>query len=294
ASRRRGPEVVREGPRRLHNWRLMVPGGGVLVVVAGIAVGGSVWRRNQLAPDVESSMVRRSDIVLPDSAPLASVRDAPFGRGHKLAISPDGRRLVYVAQRGATTQLYLRELDRLDATPLPGTEGAYQPFFSPDGDWIAFFAERELKKVPVNGGPAIGLATVSEPQRGVWAHDGRILVAGKGGERLSWVPSTGGAATRSAPQLSVRVLDGELVSDDKWILHASPDGILFLSSLETGQSYVVTLDGVVSQDSVDSSTVLYGTNPRYLDCGHIAYFSADGVLMAIPFDLATRRALGTP
>jgi len=127
----------------LHNQRLLAAG-GVCIVATGILVGASRWPRNRLAAIDESSLVRRSDILLPDSAPLASVRDAPFGRRQKLVISPDGKRLVYVAQRGATSQLYVRELDRLDPTPLAGTEGAYQPFFSPDGEWIAFFAEQDL------------------------------------------------------------------------------------------------------------------------------------------------------
>lgn len=290
------PEVALERSRRVPLLRPIAAGAvlSVSVVAVLIIVAGLVWRRNGPASIAESSLVRRSDIVLPDSAPLASVRDAPFGRRRKLAISPDGRRLVYVAERGATTQLYLRELDRLDATPIAGTEGAYLPFFSPDGEWIAFFSGRELRKVTATGGPAITLAEVRVPRSGVWTQDGRILVAENGGDRLSWIPSTGGATVLNARQLSVRVLDMELVSADKWILHSSTDGILFLSSLERGQSYAVTLDGVASQDSLDRSRLLYGSSPRYLECGHITYFSGDGVLMALPFDLARRRALGPP
>src|SRR2546430_11855418 len=71
----------------------------------------------------------------------------------QLAISPDGTRLVYSAgQSLASTQLYLRPMEGLEAHAIPGTEGAYNPFFSPDGQWIGFFAGGKLKKVSLSGG----------------------------------------------------------------------------------------------------------------------------------------------
>jgi DNA-binding SARP family transcriptional activator/Tol biopolymer transport system component len=281
-----------EKMRGFRGSRVIGARGGLVAAALLFVVMESVWMRNRVT-NPESALIRRSAIVLPDSAPLASLREAS-SRKHNLAISSDGKRLAYVAQRQAAMQLYLRELDQLDATPLPGTEAAYQPFFSPDGEWIGFFAGRDLKKVSVHGGPTVTLAAMNEPQSGAWTQDGRILVVEKAGVRLSWVPSAGGAARSSARQLSLRVRDPQLVLDDRWMLHASADDILFLSSLETGESYAVTVDGVAHQDFADAVHALHGTNPRYLECGHIIYFSADGVLMALPFDLAKRRALGPP
>ena len=93
------------------------------------------------------------------------------GRLADIALAPDGSRLVYVGNHGGSTQLYLRSLDQLDhfeATPIPGTEGAYGPFFSPDGQWVAFFAEAKLKKVSLSGGAP-----------GIWSFrvDGAICIA---------------------------------------------------------------------------------------------------------------------
>ncbi len=74
-----------------------------------------------------------------------------------MALSPDGTHLAYVARQGGAQQLYLRAMDSLDAKPIPDTEGAVEPFFSPDGQWLGFFAGGKLKKVSVSGGAALTL-----------------------------------------------------------------------------------------------------------------------------------------
>ena len=71
----------------------------------------------------------------------------------QLAISPDGRWLVFVASDGRTPRLFKRSLEQFDATPISGTEGGFHPFFSPDGRWVGFFADGKLKKIPLAGGP---------------------------------------------------------------------------------------------------------------------------------------------
>jgi serine/threonine-protein kinase len=264
---------------------------GAFAIVAALLTG--VWTLRRLrAESVRDTTPMRSTIALPDSAHLAA-------RGRALAISPDGRRVVYLAGPVDSTRLYVRELDRLVATLMPGTEGAQQPFFSPDGEWIGFFAGRDLKKVPANGGPVVTLATLHLPGRGAWAQDGRILVSElEYGSRLSWVPGTGGATRPLALQPTSPAGDMELVDGDRWILHSSTDitrtDEITLSSLETGRSYAVTTDGLVDRDSVDVTSVIRGSNPRYLRSGHIMYVSGDGTPMALPFDLSQRRVVGTP
>src|ERR1700732_5051775 len=97
--------------------------------------------------------VTRTVITLPPGDQLAALDDVA------IAISPDGTQLAYVAIRGSTRQIFLRALNSLEAKPLAGTEGARTPFFSPDGQWIGFFAAGSMKKIPVNGGAALTLGS---------------------------------------------------------------------------------------------------------------------------------------
>ena len=104
--------------------------------------------------------------------------------------------------------LYLRRLDQLQATPLAGTEDAMGPFFSPDNQWLAFFADDKLKKVPVNGGAAITLADATDGRGGAWSEDGTIVFAPDiaPGTPLVRVPDAGG---RVEPLTTM--VDGEVV-----------------------------------------------------------------------------------
>src|SRR5262249_9196672 len=99
------------------------------------------------------------------------------GFDRDVAISPDGTRLVYVGGNGS--RLFLRTLDRVEATPLEGLGVPHHPFFSPDGTWIGFFdGIGALKKVPVNGGPAVTICRVTAaPNGATWGLDGTIIFA---------------------------------------------------------------------------------------------------------------------
>ena len=105
--------------------------------------------QNSRRPALSSRSVQRLSIPIPPAAPYHGVR------GGDLAVSPDGARLVYVGSPGnGARQLYLRELDQLNPVAMPGTEGAWNPFFSPNGEWVGFFADADsqegtLKKVAV-------------------------------------------------------------------------------------------------------------------------------------------------
>ncbi len=101
------------------------------------------------------------------------------GRLLSLALSPDGRTLVIAGTDGKGERLYRRTLDRPEATPLVGTEGGTSPFFSPDGAWVGFFAERRLKRVRVEGGTAIDIASAPGfPAGASWGIDDRVVFAG--------------------------------------------------------------------------------------------------------------------
>src|SRR4030095_13046734 len=117
-----------------------------------------------------------------------------LGQAPSLALSQDGRHLAYVAVREGTSALYVRELDEVAARPLAGTQDADQPFFSPDGRWIGFFAESKLKRVTVAGAAPIVLASVSNPRGGTWLPDNTIIFAPSAATVLMRVSAEGGKA----------------------------------------------------------------------------------------------------
>src|SRR5207237_26188 len=95
-----------------------------------------------------------------------------------LALSPDGSTLAYAGQKGGARQIYIRHLGQLQAAPLAGTSGASSPFFSPDGQSLAFFADGKLKKISATGGAAVTLCDVATGHRGgSWGDDGTIVFA---------------------------------------------------------------------------------------------------------------------
>ena len=124
----------------------------------GLVAGDTVCRERPLV---------RLDVDLGPDVSLGSPR------GADAILSPDGSRLVYVSQG----RLFTRRLDQPNATELAGTEGAYAPFFSPDGQWVAFFAAGKLQKISVEGGAAITLCDVSTAAGGSWGEDGNIVAA---------------------------------------------------------------------------------------------------------------------
>lgn len=281
-------------PVRASPWRRRIVGAGAVlgVALAGLLAGRALRPREQRPSGSDARQY--TSIVLPDSAPMAFVGTAALGLGRPaLALAPDASTLVYVARRGSTTQLFRRRLDARDAEPIPGTEGAYDPFFSPDGQWIGFFVGYELKKVALAGGQPITLAEVSEPAGAVWSSGGRILVALREGTQYAWADASGGeleplsrlgGPNRTYP----RFLPGE-----RWVLHGMVGDLLVLTSLESGEIRVLTHGPARPIDSTNVRDALRGTSPRFLPSGHIAYV-AGGVIMAVPFDARRLRTLGPP
>jgi len=121
--------------------------------------------------------VSRFKLALPADALLAKPSDLIFGTDRtSLTISADGRRIAYVAMNNGIRRLYVRQLDELNFRPLPGTEGASDPFFKPDGEWLGFYSLGKLKKVAFGGG---SVKDICEPDftflGGSWHRDGWIL-----------------------------------------------------------------------------------------------------------------------
>ncbi|MDP3718718.1 MAG: protein kinase [Acidobacteriota bacterium] len=135
----------------------------------------------------------------PRAAQQASARlTIALPLGHEITTAPaitrDGRTVAYVTQQGTEdSQLYLRDLNSFDARPVSGSTGAKQPFFSPDGKWVAFFAQGQLQKVEVAGGAPIRLAAAPIAFGGTWTEDNTIIYTPSLGSGLWRIPSSGGS-----------------------------------------------------------------------------------------------------
>jgi len=141
-----------------------------------------------------------------------------------LALSPDGNRLVYLSEHGGrllAERLYMRRLDQAKTSEIRGAEGAFFPFFSPDGQWVGFSRANKLNKISVEGGAVIPLADLPSGSSGEsWGSDGNIIVGGAFG--LMRVPASGGAPTK--------VLDVAPGENSFWFPQILPGGKAFLFS----------------------------------------------------------------
>src|SRR5262249_31122928 len=146
------------------------------------------WRIEPLKPLVRLEVDLGADVALNSGLAEPGV-----------ILSPDGTRLAYVASvAGGPIRLYTRRLDQAKATELPGTEGAQLvPVFSPDSQWIGFFAGNKFNKISVEGGAVIPLVTdTSIPGGAAWGTDGRILLGGVLNFGLRLLPASGGQASK--------------------------------------------------------------------------------------------------
>src|SRR5262249_49839039 len=124
-------------------------------------------------------------VAMPPNQPLAT-------RSSAVALSPDGSRMALVTLQDGVTHLGIRDFSSFDVRLLPGTEGAEMPFFSPDGEWLGFFADGKLKKILASGGAAIIIASVQNFSGGTWLRDGTIVYTPDWSGGMYRVPASGG------------------------------------------------------------------------------------------------------
>jgi serine/threonine-protein kinase len=258
-------------------WRRMLPWAvaGVLTVALALALW-QLWRR---APSSAPLLV---EIALGADASLVNSQAS-------LAITPDGMTIAFAAQDNhAVQQLYLRHLGELRAAALPGTVNGRDPFFSPDGQWVGFFAEGNLKRTAVTGGAPVTIAAAPDGRGGAWADDGSIVFQpNRNGSGLSRVSSDGGTPTPVTT----------LVGAD--ITHRWPQVLPGANAvLYTAHSNISGFDDatiVVQRIPDGAPTVVQrgGYYGRYLRSGHLVYVR-QGTLFAEPFDLARLKPTGPP
>jgi len=259
---------------------------GIAVVVAlaaGAIASVSTWWMFRPLP---ARIVRLS--VSPSNG-------VPFGDGYTasdVAITPDRSRIVYTTGVSRTAvQLFVRNLDQLEAVAIKGLNAPRAPFISPDGEWIGYFDDATLKKVPINGGPAVTICTLENAgnlRSASWGDDGTIIFSlGAAGGGLYRVSAGGGTPDLllkpDATKGEGAFLEPEILPGSKSVLFVlrRPGGI--------GASRIAAVDLATKTIKV----LTEGGNPHYLASGHLV-FAAAGVIRAVPFDNDRLEMHGTP
>ncbi len=208
-----------------------------------------------------------------------------------LALSPDGRRLAVVWLRDGKSQLYVRSLDAQDYHPLEGTDGANNPFWSPDSRFIGFFASRKLKTIPAAGGPATTLCLeTGVTNGGSWNRKGVILF-GSANVSLRRVNASGGMCTDVTFPGDFRMeFAPEFLPDGNHYL-----GLGYRSSDRSSRGvYLTSLDGMQPRRILnDNSSVLYTPPNSAKGLAHLIFLRG-GAMMAQPFDLDKLEVIGDP
>ncbi|MGB2717632.1 MAG: winged helix-turn-helix domain-containing protein [Vicinamibacterales bacterium] len=210
-------------------------------------------------------------------------------RAPAFALSADGSLLAFSACE-ETCRLYIRPSDRLEASPLAGTEDGAGPFFSPDGRWIAFFADGHLRKVSLSGGAAVTLAEAADPAGGAWTANGQIIYAGAG-PRLHVIPETGGEpVTLTSPNPKdggVRHVRPALVADTRFLLFTMTNG-----PGPDSVGRIALLD--LSSPSRPPAVLLANAGSAVALSKDVIAFSTGSELQVAGLDLARGRIAGAP
>ena len=258
---------------RRRNWPAVA---GFALAAAAIAAGLWGWLRPGPTPTVQrySVMLRPNEGLRPSAI------------AGNLAISPDGNRIAYIGPADGGTRLWLREHDKLRPLPVAGTDNALSPFFSPDGNQLAFtLAGRSLRVAPLNGGPPVTLSDSINSSGGDWGSDGYIYI--ELNEGLGRIRATGGPM-----EVLFRLSDQRHEIGAEYP-NVMPDGkgLVFRRRL-AGQA---PTDFEIMEMALPNGTprpVVRGVYARYASSGHLLVVTGDGKLLAIPFDPKKRVTTG--
>jgi serine/threonine protein kinase/Tol biopolymer transport system component len=266
-------------PRRMTLTRVLSVSAAVALILSTGLILGRWWTGRRVAP-VSSPPVRATVLVPQNLDPRAP--------SHRFAVSPDGRRFAYLAadNRFSPVRLWIRPLDNLTAQPLAGTEGADFPFWSPDSRSVAFFADGQLKKVDVRGGPPVKIADApvrsdgdSKPLSGIGQFTGTwnqhdVIVFAR--DNTLWKVSARGGT----PQMITTTDPGGKETHFAFP-HFLPDGNHFLYVTYTGIDPVATY--VASLDRADRVRVMEGGSNVQYAAGALLFLRGTS-LIAQPFD----------
>jgi serine/threonine-protein kinase len=257
------------------HWRpLLVTGAAATLATIGIAVVFALY--GQRAPEPRPTV--RFTIALPEDTAIDPLRGS-------VAVSADGTRMMYVALHAGRPRLFLRTADGDTPQLVDGSDGAADPFFSPDGEWIGFFAHGSVKKLRVTGGTPVALCPARAGAGASWARDGTIVFGGGPRGGLARVSDAGGEPqVLAAPQAGSR----ELTYGWPDVL---PDGSgVIYTAVSPAGSRVALLDFASGHSSPLIESGAFG---RYSPTGHLV-FERRGRLEAATFSLRDRTVSDVP
>jgi Tol biopolymer transport system component len=250
------------------------------LIVAAAAGAGAVIARTFIGPRGTNATVTRTVIPLAQDQLL-------FIDGDPLDISRDGKYLVYAGADSGKSQLFLRPLADTIARAIPGTTGARTPFFSPDGEWIAFFADDKLRKVTRSGGAPTNVLDISAPAFGaMWGSDSTLIYAvGDSALHRVRTDGTGAVAIVAEPKSPAR---RHALGALRWPA-LLPDNARALVSTDSGI-------GVMDLASGEVRILLRGRQARYLPTEQLLFDDDEGRIRVIGFDVkhGTVRGASTP
>jgi serine/threonine-protein kinase len=252
----------------------------LVCLTAGVVAGLASWmlRSGATAP------VQRYAVSLSSGERFVALNQP------SVALSPDGNFLVYVAGRAGIRQLYLRSMNSFEAKPIPGTEGGFGPFFSPDSRSIGYFAGGKLKRVSIGDGTSVTLADVPRPWGAAWGPRDTIVFPRDWDTGLFQVAASGGTPQ---PITTVDRENGEAGHEYPDFL---PDGntVLLTVPKDGGVNWDDSLIAARSLDTGKQRVLIQGgTSARYVSTGHLVFIRF-GALMAAPFDLKRLAVTGPP
>jgi eukaryotic-like serine/threonine-protein kinase len=250
---------------------------GVFVLAAALAIALAVSRNGRTGANEPVSL----SIDLPQGQSIQASDIAP------LAISPDGKRVVYIGVTSDGPQLYMRELDSFRTTPIAGTQGAINPFFSPDGQWIAFSAGG-LKKVALTGGAVQEVSNASAEYGGNWGSDDKIYFTTGSISLVSGVPATGGT-------LQEVITREETEEGDVWpqLLPGGKALLVTKWSPATASFDDTVIEAVDLSSRKRRVLITGGAGARFVRPNLLVYAHA-GSLMTVHFDPVSLEVQGSP
>jgi Tol biopolymer transport system component len=253
----------------------LLAGGGVLAAAALLLYLAVSWPNGAHPVPVQSGVIRYT-IPMPEGIYASAV-----------AISPKGDQIAYMAGGERGNHIYRRYLDSNFSRIVPGSEHAEEPFFSPDGDQIAFFVQKGIRIAGASGYRDIALDMVPFREHGDWTADGWIYFdALKNKVSEIWrVRAQGGT-----PQHVLSSVPSEHGLAERKCREALPDGLLFSVMVTTAECSIAWLDW---RNPAPRTLIDHAMGGRILPTGHLLYYW-NNELMAAPFDLRRRKVTGSP